>query len=111
MKSLADKSFFNLFDRLVSRGNPAIENVQWRHARADWHRERHSYAGRAYGFTVETTIVDGGTPQWTLLVVREYWWAGSKNKDVKSTRWAKVTSGEQRDVLAWMRQQQRTMER
>jgi len=45
----------------------------------------------------------------TLMVVKEFWWAGSHGKDIRSTHWAHL--GRRNDALGWMREQERALER
>jgi hypothetical protein len=87
MKSLARPSFFRLF--------------------VDFERERHSVMGPRHGFVIEiTTLTRPGRRGWSLMVIKEYWWAGEESKALKNLRWARPTSGQRGDILSWLRAQE-----
>jgi hypothetical protein len=52
-----------------------------------------------------------GRQGWTLMVVKEFWWAGNRDKELRSTRWAQLLGGRREDALAWMRKQEERFER
>ena len=107
MKSLTDASLFNLFDRLVARGRvPATAN-RWRFGGAEWESVRHSFTGAVHGFVAEVTTVEG--EGWSLLVVKEYWWAGGKDDALRNQRWAKMAKGKPDAALAWLRRQEKAL--
>ncbi|WP_162854554.1 hypothetical protein [Sphingobium estronivorans] len=106
MKSLADRSFFRVFDLLVASAQPngSIKRPTWSIADTEWVRERHSYAGPNHSFTMETIQVRRTTaPRWTLLVVKEFWWIESQEKPLRDLRWAKLIQGNSQEALKWFR--------
>lgn len=107
VKSLARPSFFRLFDLLVSITNPGLKRPHWSHDGVDFERERHSVMGPRHGFVVEiTTLTRPGRRGWSLMVIKEYWWAGEESKALKNLRWARPTSGQRGDILSWLRTQE-----
>ena len=111
MKSFARPSFFRVFDLLVSTTNPQFRLTRWSHAGVEFERERHSFSGPKHGLTIEIfTLTRPGRRGWSLMVTKEYWWAGSESKAFKNLRWARPLSGDRRDVLAWMRAQETGLE-
>jgi len=107
MKSLARPSFFRLFDLLVSTTNPGLKRPHWTHNGVDFERERHSVTGPQHGFVLEiTTLTSRGRRGWSLMVIKEYWWAGEESKGLKNLRWARPTSGQRSDILSWLRAQE-----
>jgi hypothetical protein len=107
MKSLARPSFFRLFDLLVSITNPGLKRPHWMHDGVDFERERHSVMGPRHGFVIEiTTLTRPGRRGWSLMVIKEYWWAGEESKALKNLRWARPTSGQRGDILSWLRAQE-----
>jgi hypothetical protein len=107
MKSLARPSFFRLFDLLVSITNPGLKRPHWTHDGVDFERERHSAMGPRHGFVIEiTTLRRPGRRGWSLMVIKEYWWAGEESKALKNLRWARPTSGHRGDILSWLRAQE-----
>ena len=110
MNSLARPSFFRLFDQLMSASNPQLNRARWTIDGVEAERERYSFVGPDHGVTIEAvTLTCGGRRGWSLLVVKEYWWAGATNKVLKSLRWARPVSGARSDLLAWLRTQERIL--
>lgn len=110
VNSFARPSFFRLFDQLMSATNPQSNQARWTIDGVEAERERHSFAGPDHGVTIEAvTLTRRGQRGWSLLVVKEYWWAGAANKALKSFRWARPVSGARSDLLAWLRTQERVM--
>lgn len=107
MKTFADPSFFRLFDLLLSTTNPGLKSWLWGHDGVDFERERHSFAAPKHGMTIEIfTLTRPGRRGWSLIVAKEYWWAGSESKPFKNTRWARPVSGQRSDILMWLRAQE-----
>ena len=107
MKNLAQPSFFHLFDLLVSLTNRGLKRSHWTHDGVDFERERHSVMGPRHGLTIEIfTLRRVGRRGWSLMVVKEYWWAGEESKALKNLRWARPTSGQRADILSWLRTQE-----
>jgi len=112
MKSFARPSFFRLFDLLLSTTNPGLKLPRWTFDGVEFERERHSFTGPKHGLTIEIyTLTRGGRRGWTLMVTKEYWWAGEDSKALKNLRWAKPLSGQRSDLLAWLRAQEAALER
>jgi hypothetical protein len=112
MKSFARPSFFRLFDLLLSTTNPGLKLPRWTFDGVEFERERHSFIGAKHGLTIEIyTLTRGGRRGWTLMVTKEYWWAGEDSKALKNLRWAKPLSGQRSDLLTWLRAQEAALER
>lgn len=106
MKSLGDPSFFRLFDLLTSMTNPGLKRSHWTHDGVEFERERHSVTGPRHGLAIEiSTLTRPGRRHWSLMVIKEYWWAGEESKALKNLRWARLTTGQRNDVLSWLRAQ------
>jgi hypothetical protein len=111
VKTLASRSFFRTFDLLLATANPSTMPSCWSEDGVACTRERHSFGGGAYNFTVEVvTMTRPGRQGWTLMVVKEFWWTGDREKDLRSTRWAQLLSGRRNDVIAWMRKQEERLD-
>jgi hypothetical protein len=112
MKSLARPSFFRMFDLLVATTNPGSRLTRWTHEGVEFERERHSFTGPRHGLTIEiVTLTRGGARGWSLMVTKEYWWAGPQSKAFKNSRWARPVSGQRNDLMAWLRAQEAALER
>lgn len=107
MKSFGDPSFFRLFDLLMSLTNKGLKRSHWAHDGVEFERSRHSFTGPKQGLAIEiTTLTRPGRRGWSLMVVKEYWWAGEESKALKNLRWARPTSGQRSDILSWLRIQE-----
>jgi hypothetical protein len=112
MKTLASPSFFRTFDLLLAAANPGLRLSHWTQDGVVWERERHSFNGRSHGFAVEVaTLTRAGRQGWTLIVVKEFWWAGNHGKELRSSRWAQLLGGRRNDAIGWMREQEKALER
>jgi len=112
MKSFARPSFFRVFDLLVSSTNPQLRLTRWTHDGVEFERERHSFSGPKHGLTIEIiTLTRTGRRGWSLMVTKEYWWAGAESRAFKNLRWARPLGGLRSDILAWMRAQEAALER
>ena len=113
MKTLASPSFFRLFDLLLSTTNPGLKRLQWVHDGIEFERARHSAMGPKHSLAIEIfTLTRSGRRGWSLIVAKEYWWAGDQgNKALKNLRWARSTSGQRSDILHWLRTQEAALER
>jgi len=107
VKSFAQPSFFRQLDLLVSMSNSGLKHQNWAHDGVEFQRERHSFTGPKHGMVIEIlNLTRSGRRGWSLMVIKEYWWAGEENKALKNLRWAKSTSGQRRDILAWLQAQE-----
>jgi hypothetical protein len=112
MKSFARPSFFRLFDLLLATSNPGLKRSRWTYDGVEFERERHSVMGPKHGLAIEIfTLTRTGRRGWTLMVTKEYWWAGEESKALKSLRWARPTSGQRADIMSWLRTQEAALER
>ena len=112
MKSLARPSFFRLFDLLLGETNPGLKRSRWTFEGVEFERERHSFMGPKHGVALEIfTLTHGGRRGWTLMVTKEYWWVGEESKALKNLRWARPTSGQRSDIIAWFRERETALDR
>jgi len=112
MKSFADLSFFRAFDLLLDRANPGLKRSRWTYDGVEFERERISASGPKYGLAVEIyTLNRVPRPSWSLLVAKEYWWAGEDAKAMRSFRWARPTGGKRIEILKWLRAQEEKIRR
>jgi hypothetical protein len=112
MKNLAHPSFFRVFDLLLGATNPDLKHTSWTHDGVSWERERHSFAGPKHGLVIEIiTLARPGRRGWSILIVKEYWWAGKESKAIRSLRWAKPVSGQRSDIMQWFRLQESSLNR
>jgi hypothetical protein len=111
MKTFASPSFFHTFDLLLSTTNPGREASRWVFDGVEWERERHSFTGPSYSVAVEVfTLRHPGRDGWMLMVIKEFWWAGTRRNALKSIRWARPLSGRASSAIAWFRRQQIRLE-
>jgi hypothetical protein len=104
MKSFASPSFFRVFDLVAARSNPGLKHAHWVDGRIEFTRERHSFTGPKHGLAIEIfTVTDPRRRGWSLMVVKEYWWAGDDSTALKNLRWARPVRGRRADILAWLR--------
>src|ERR1700691_1737654 len=112
MKTLAQPSFFRVFDLLLGTTNPGLKLSSWTYEGLAWERERHSFTGATHGQTIEiVTVTKAGKRGWSVMIVKEYWWAGKESKALKSLRWAKPIEGQRSDIMNWFRGQEATLDR
>ena len=112
VKNLATPSFFRTFELLLSASNPGLKLAQWSHDGVDWTRDRYSVGGPKHGFAIEiVTLTRPGRRGWSLLVVKEHWWAGARTEAIKSLRWSRPVSGQRKDILEWFRKQEKVIDR
>ena len=105
MKSFAGKSFFLAFEDCLRRGRPKDTDV-WLYEGVAWHRSRHSFENESYGFANEVYwMVRNRAAPWSVIVVKEYWWAGRRGSVVRTAHWAKPMSGNRATILAWFKAQ------
>jgi hypothetical protein len=112
VRSLARPSFFRMFDLLVSTSNPGLKRTRWTHDGVEFERERHSFTSSRHGIVIEIfTLTRGGRHGWSLMVTKEYWWAGPDATPFKNLRWARPLSGQRSDLFTWLRAQEAALER
>ncbi|MGA7486920.1 MAG: hypothetical protein WBW74_08285 [Xanthobacteraceae bacterium] len=101
-----------MFDLLLSTTNPGSKLTRWTHDGVEFERERHSFTGPKHGLTIEIiTLTRSGRRGWSLMVTKEYWWAGAESKAFKNLRWARALGGQRSDLFAWLRAQEAALER
>ncbi|HTT84635.1 MAG TPA: hypothetical protein VMF67_14245 [Rhizomicrobium sp.] len=110
MKSFADNSFFLLFEEIVRRDKPNEATDRWVTAGVSWQHARHSYQSADYGFAIETYEASSSSKGWTLIVVKEHWWAGRNGDIIRSAHWAKPLRGNRTSIITWLRSRQREIE-
>jgi hypothetical protein len=111
MKSFASPSLFRVVDLLLAKSNPHLKLSKWKHEELDCERERHSFNGSNHSFAIEVTrLTRPGRHGWSLMVVKEFWWAGNQGRELRSSHWAQLMSGSRNDALAWLREQERSLE-
>lgn len=111
MKSFASPSFFRVFELLLSTTNSGLKQPQWTIEGVECEYERHSFSGPNHGFAIEiVTLTRHGKRGWSLMVVKEFWWAGKQKDAGRMPHWAKLTSGQRADVFAWFRAQELSLE-
>jgi len=112
MKNFASPSFFRLFDMMLGNSNPGLKLAQWTLDEVDWVRDRYSVTGPAHGLVIEIfTLTRKGRRGWSLMVVKEHWWAGSETEAIKSTRWARPICARRSDIIEWLRQHELDLDR
>jgi hypothetical protein len=112
MKSLAQPSFFRVFDLLLGASNPGLKLSSWNHDGVAWERERHSFSGATHGQSIEiVTVSRVGRRGWRLMVVKEYWWVGKESRAIKAVKWAKPIDGQRNEILDWFRDQEAVLDR
>lgn len=106
MKSIGDPGFFRIFDLLISLTNRGLKQSHWTHDGVEFERERHSVSGPRHGLAIEIfSVARPGRGGWSMMVIKEYWWAGEESKALKNLRWARPISGQRSDILSWLRTQ------
>jgi hypothetical protein len=110
VKSFADTSFFLLFEEILRRDQPKDAADRWVTAGVSWLHARHSYQGGDYGFAVETYEASSSAKNWTLIVVKEHWWAGRNGEVIRSAHWAKPLRGSRASIISWLKSRQREIE-
>ncbi len=86
-------------EMIVNRACPARGLHRWTARGADCTVERHSFSGAGYGFQSEILRVRHSA--WELLLVSEFWRRGD-GEAIHSTKWLKLLSGRNNDVLKWI---------
>jgi len=106
LRGFNDAAFTFLFNRLVSASNLHLDKDEWQVADVGFQRQRHSYWGHDYAFSVEIyTLRCLSREKWELMVVRENWWDGGGHAPVKSSQWGKLIGGSKSAALDWFRRQ------
>jgi len=101
-----------MFDLLVSTSNPGMKRPRWTHDGVEFERERHSFTSSRHGIVIEIfTLTRGGHHGWSLMITKEYWWAGPDATPLKTLRWARPLSGQRSDLFTWLRAQEAALER
>lgn len=108
MRGVNNASFFNLWQMLYRSTCPNPNQTHWRVGEVEWRKDRHSFSGSDYGVTLEVHRLKRASraTSWDLMVMVEHWWDGAGNA-LKSTNWARVTKGNPKTIIAWLREQER----
>ena len=107
MRRVNDRNFLNLWQILYRASSPHPGQTRWRVGDVDWCKERHSFSGPDYAVTMEVHCLRSPrstSRPWSLMVVTEHWW-DDRGEPLKSASWARVTSGNPREIAAWLRTQ------
>jgi len=111
MKSFSDTSFFLLFEQIIRTDNPGLKLDRWSKHGVNWERTKHAYTGPAYGFTLDSFLaVRVGRNPWSLLIMKEHWWAGTHGDAVKSQQWAKPLLGKRQQILSWFAERKEALD-
>lgn len=97
---LGNRAFFNLFARVVTATNRNRDCDEWQIDGVHWQRERFAQWA-ATSFQVEVHRLAHTRPAWTLLFVRETWWAANRSRAIRDACWTHLEAGSRRDVLKW----------
>lgn len=109
MRGFNDASFTLVFNRLVSASNMRLDKDEWQVGEVSFQRQRHSYWGHEYAFSVEIyTLRARARESWELMVVRENWWGGG-HAPVRTSQWGKLVAGSKSAALDWFRRQSLAM--
>jgi hypothetical protein len=112
MKNFASPSFYRTFDLLLGTINPSAKVAYWTYGDVEWVRDRYSITGRTHGIIIEIfTLTRPGRRGWSVMVTKENWWAGTETEAIKTSRWARPTSGRRSDIMEWFREQELELER
>ncbi len=112
MKTLANTSFFRMFDLLVGSSNPGLKLDSWEVAGVQFERDRHSYGGHSYCFTIDLFLLTRPSRRgWQFLVAKEYWWDGGHKRPLKTQHWSLPIAGSRRDIMTWLRERERALDR
>ena len=112
MRNLTRPSFFRMFDLLLATTNPGLKLTRWTHDGVEFERERHSFTSARHGLAIEIiTLSRSGRRAWSLMVTKEYWWAGADGEPFKNARWARPLSGPRADLMGWLQAQEKLLER
>ena len=110
MKSFASPSFFRVFDMLLSATNPGLKQRRWIIDGVECEHERYSFNGPRHGFAIEIfSLTRQGKRGWSLMVVKEFWYAGKDYDAARMPHWAKLTAGQREDVFGWFKAQEHAL--
>jgi len=108
VRTFADPSFFRLFHALLEESCPDRRQTQWSRRGVAWVHQRHSFTGIACGFGIhQYTMTKSGPQGWSLLVVKEHWWAVGGETSLRATEWAKPLTGKRTHIIDWLRAEER----
>jgi hypothetical protein len=94
MKNFASPSFYRTFDLLLSTINSGAKSAHWTHDGVEWMRDRYSMSGHRHGIIIKIyTPTRPGRRGWSLMVIKENWWAGNKSETIKTSRCAARPAG------------------
>ncbi|MBS0520353.1 MAG: hypothetical protein JSR90_16790 [Proteobacteria bacterium] len=109
MRGVNDRGFLNLWQIVHRATCPAPTSTRWQCDGVDWHKDRHSFSGSDYALTLEVHRLQhrgGAGPAWNLMVTLEHWW-GANGVALKTVSWARMTTGDAKAAIAWLKQRER----
>jgi hypothetical protein len=81
---------------------PEPQAFHWKYRGLEWQRTRHTFAGTLSGFAIDTMVMSKSEPSaWTILVVKESWWA-KDGSPLKSTQRVKPLAGNKQHIRRWI---------
>jgi hypothetical protein len=98
---LSTTAFLSTFDRLCRAADTIPGQTRWVAHGLAWSRDRHAYYSGDYSVTIEVVRVSSPGPKgWTLMVVREGWWAEDGREPIKTREWAHLNKGDRTKALS-----------
>lgn len=98
---IGSNNFLTLFTTLAAATNTDRERDAWQTDGVAWRRQRSIQWGPV-SFQIEVhELRHAARPKWVLILVRETWWAGRRDKAIRDAHWAHVPEGRRRDVQHW----------
>ncbi len=109
MRRIGDTAFFRDFDRVLGTALRDTQANAWDVQGTQWTRHRHSHAGPDVSFVTEVIRGESRSPpSWSVLVVKEYWWAAAGRTPLRSSQWATLLAGRREPFVAWLEQAAKT---
>jgi len=112
MRGVNDRNFLNLWHILERATCAGPDQTRRCVGDVEWLKERHSFAGSDYSLSLEVHRLSRrsqGGAGWQFIVTIENWWNGNREV-LRSTTWARVTAGDPKAVMAWVKQQEKAYE-
>ncbi len=110
MRGVNDRTFLNLWQIIYRATCPDAAQARWRAGDVDWCKDRHTFTGGDYAFsmdvhTLRRSASDGR--DWVLMVVVEHWW-DQKQEILRSLTWARAVKGSPHVIAAWLRSREQS---